>query len=258
MAIDRSGNALHWQDGEWSAPELIDLTHELARISCSPDRTCIAVDRAIQEAQQPYKVNAIRYADGQWQTPQPIDPGTTGMDVSCPTADFCVFVDADGRVKTFGQGSWSTAGHYPDAQLSAVDCISEQHCVITGIKTTLVLDGGTWQPMRAPKLYDDIECVDANFCIARAHSDIVEMHGGVWAPLPFGRFGYDLSVTCTSRAMCLADNYLDAEEDSQYFDAAFRGAAYSALPMFGTAVDCAPGPLCVELGQDWASVGQRS
>lgn len=117
--------------------------------------------------------DAYRYSHGSWSAPVIVGSGIDLTGVSCSSPGFCAAVSTGATAYIYSGGTWTVSdltgasGH--PAQLTAVSCPDDGHCVATGAHDSYQYTAGAWS--RGTHIADShaltsVSCAAGSFCAA--------------------------------------------------------------------------------------------
>ena len=207
MAVDASGNAVHYNGTTWSMDANVDLNVPLYSVSCVSSSFCQAVDLYGQ---------VVTYDGTSWSTPIFWDASGQLNSVSCTSTSFCVAVDTQGNAITYDGSTWS-ADATIDAtnNVTSVSCTSSTFCMAVDTSGNAVAYNGTdwttlttWTNPVAGDGFSSVSCTSSTFCMAvDPGGDAYSYNGTTWAApvnIPAGGLS---AVSCSSSTFCMATDY---------------------------------------------------
>jgi hypothetical protein len=204
MAVDRTGRALTFEGGKWSAPVAIDGTNAFTSISCPSAAFCLAGDE---------RGNVLTFSNGSWGAPTQVGDQGWGVSLSCVSVSFCLAA-SDGKARELRDGAWTSASPMSLGGTPPVACSSATFCTAVHSNQAATFNGTSWsQPVSIVPWggLDSVSCPATLFCAAVTSngptSPASTFDGVAWSTPETVEFGYaPSSVSCPQPAFCVAVN----------------------------------------------------
>ena len=126
-SVSRYGLVSFWNGAAWTAPVQVGAyAYSDWSISCAAPGSC-----AIAGINGTVSV----LAGGSWSAPTDITTGDVPLSsISCPAEGLCLATAGDGRVHTLTGGAWTSEVVDPNGELSGIDCVDPDYCVVVSAK----------------------------------------------------------------------------------------------------------------------------